>query len=152
MVITFFGHSSFVGRSEYEERVLKFLESVVGDRTAEMYLGGYGGFDAFAYSCCKKYKQTHPNVSLVFITPYITAEYQKNHLEGLRSLYDFIVYPQIEDKLPRFAITYRNKWMVENADHIVVGIDHAYGGAYRAYRHALTKGKPIVNVIENNEI
>ena len=150
MVIAFFGHSSFVVKKEYEQRVEEFLEKTVGDHHADMYLGGYGGFDSFAYDCCKKYKQTHPNVSLVFITPYITVEYQKNHLNQLKSLYDLIIYPEIENRLPRFAIVYRNKWIVENADYIVVGIDHVYGGAYKAYCHALNIKKPVINIMEKH--
>ena len=111
-----------------------------------MYLGGYGDFDRFAYECCKKYKEKHPNTSLVFITPYMTVEYQRNHLEYQKTRYDAIIYPEIENKLPRFAISYRNKWMVEKADFVVVYIDHDWGGAYTTYKHAKRKGKFICNL------
>ena len=70
MVITFCGHVDFCYSKEYEQKVLHFFEEKIGQNRAEFYLGGYGGFDKFAYNCCKKYKETHPNVILVFITPY----------------------------------------------------------------------------------
>ena len=77
MIITFCGHAQFRKSGEYEQKILGFLEETVGDQPAEMYLGGYGEFDNFAYDCCKKYKETHPKVSLIFVTPYLTVEYQK---------------------------------------------------------------------------
>ena len=57
MIVTFCGHSKFSASMEYERKILSFLEEWVGDNVAEMYLGGYGEFDGFAYTCCKKYKK-----------------------------------------------------------------------------------------------
>ena len=98
MIVTFCGHSAFCGTVEQEEKILDFLEENIGDSHADMYLGGYGDFDEFAYNCCKKYKKTHPNTSLVFVTPYITEDYQRNHLDYQRTRYDAILYPEIENK------------------------------------------------------
>lgn len=151
MIITFFGHSGFIGTKEYEEKLLSFLEKNVGENPVQMYLGGYGGFDEFAYSCCKKYKENHPKASLIFVTPYITLEYQKNHLDRLKSLYDIILYPEIEDKPKRFAIYYRNKFMVESADFVITYVVHSYGGAYTAYKIAKRRGKNIFNLGKANE-
>ncbi len=80
MVVTFCGHSQFQWTAEYESKVLTILEEKVGNQPADMFLGGYGNFDNFAYNCCKKYKSTHENISLVFVTPYMNIEYQRNHL------------------------------------------------------------------------
>ena len=148
MVLTFFGHSQFYKTQEYEYKLLAFLEDTVGDSSADFYFGGYGAFDGFAYECCKKYKQTHPRVSLLFITPYMTVEYQKKHLEYHRENYDGIIYPEIEDKPIKFAISYRNRWMVEMADYVVVYIEHDWGGAYKTYRYAKSKRKKIFNLAE----
>ena len=148
MIITFCGHSQFTRTAEYEQKILAFLEEKVGDKPADFYLGGYGSFDAFAYDCCKKYKATHPDASLIFITPYMTVEYQKNHLDYQKKRYDDIIYPEIEDKPPRFAITYRNRWMVEQADYVICGINHYWGGAYKTYQYAKRKKKYIYNVTD----
>ena len=106
MIVTFCGHAQFHKTEEYEQKILAFLEEKVGDNPADFYLGGYGSFDSFAYDCCKQYKATHPGVSLIFITPYMTVEYQQNHLEFEKKRYDEIIYPEIEDKPLKFAITY----------------------------------------------
>lgn len=124
------------------------MEDKIGDAPAEAYLGGYGDFDELAYNCCKKYQADHPGFSLVFITPYITEDYQKNHLEYIKDRYDGIIYPEIEDKPLKFAISYRNRWMVEKADYIICGILCECGGAYKAYFYAKTKNKPIFNITD----
>ena len=146
MVITFCGHAQFPIAEEYEQKLLAFLEEKIGDNPADFYLGGYGAFDSFAYDCCKKYKKSHPNVSLILITPYMSVEYQRNHLEYQKKQYDEILYPEIEDKPLKFAISYRNKWMVEQADYLICGISHDWGGAYKTYQHAKRKNKPIWNL------
>ncbi len=64
MIVTFCGHSQFHRTEEYKQKILAFLEEKIGDKFADMYLGGYGGFDDFAYDCCKKCKETHPNISI----------------------------------------------------------------------------------------
>ena len=148
MIVTFCGHAQFHKTEEYEQKTLAFLEEKVGDQPADMYLGGYGDFDSFAYDCCKKYKANHPNISLVFVTPYLTIEYQKNHLDYQMTNYDSILYPEIEDKPPRFAISYRNRWMVERADLVVCGVERAYGGAYQTYRYATRKDKPVFHLLD----
>ena len=140
MIITFCGHSTFNKTDEYEHELLEILESTVGDAPAEFFLGGYGNFDSFAYSCCKKYKIKHPKVSLVFVTPYLKID------PTYAALYDSVVYPDIEDKPLKFAITYRNKYMVEKADIVVAFIDHEWGGAYKTYVYAKRKGKRVINL------
>lgn len=149
MIIAFFGHAKFRIKEEYERRILAFLEETVACRDADIYLGSYGNFDDFAYECCKKYKKTHPRVTLVLITPYMTVEYQKNHLEYQKTRYDLIIYPEIEDKPLKYAISYRNKWMIDKADYIVFGVEHDWGGAYKAYKYAKGKRKALFNVMND---
>ena len=146
MIITFCGHAKFHKTEECEQKLLAFLEAKVGERSADIYLGGYGDFDEFAYICCKKYQKTHPNVSLLFITPYMTATYQQNYLKYQKTRYDGIIYPEIETVPPRFAISKRNQWMVEKADCVAVYIDHDWGGAYATYQYAKRKGKSIFHL------
>ena len=146
MIISFCGHSTYTANASDEEKIIAFLIEKIGDEPAELFLGGYGSFDSFALSCGKKYQKTHPNVKLVFITPYITEDYQKNHLERTKDLYDYSIYPEIEDKPLRFAISYRNRWMVERADYVVAYVNYDSGGAYQTYKHAKRKKKPIFNI------
>ncbi len=146
MIIAFCGHAQFIASAEHEQKILAFLEEKVADRDADMYFGGYGDFDRFAYGYCKKFKETHPKVTLIFVTPYLSVEYQKNHPDHQRTRYDSILYPDIEDKPKRYAITYRNRYMVEKADYVVAYVSHDWGGAYATYKYAKRKRKEIFNL------
>ena len=148
MIVTFCGHACFHKTEEYERKMLGFLEEKVGSQAADMYLGGYGAFDSFAYDCCKKYQETHPKVSLLFITPYMTVKYQKNQLHYKQMIYDGIIYPEIENKPTKFAIFYRNKWMMEKADYVVAYVEHDWGRAYAIYKYAKRMGKVIFNITD----
>ena len=111
MRITFCGHASFLGSEKIEEQLLSLFDKVIGQEYVEFYLGGYGGFDEFCYSCCKKYKKTHPKAQLIFITPYITEQYQKKSFllraNGMMKLY--IPKSRINRCVSRFY-TVTNGW------------------------------------------
>lgn len=145
-IITFCGHADFQGTKEQELLLLDILEKEIGNCSADMYLGGYGGFDEFAYLCCLKFKKQHDNISLIFVTPYITEYFQHNYLNLYSKKYDCILYPNIESKPLRFAITYRNRYMVEKADLVIAFINHTWGDAYKTYLYAKRKGKRILNI------
>ena len=57
-----------------------------------------------------------------------------------------MIYPEIEDKPKRYAILYRNKYMVEKADYVVAYVSRNWGGAYQTYKHAKRRGKLIFNL------
>ena len=146
MIVTFFGHAHFIPTKEYEQKLFDLLERRVGDQAADMYLGGYGEFDDFAYTCCKRYQEKHPNTKLVFVTPYLSDTYLHNYSEMQGKTYDFILYPEIETIPKRYAITYRNRYMIEKADFVIAYVMHAYGGAYKAYEYAVKRKKEVLNL------
>ena len=140
MIVTFAGHSNFIKSEIAENKILSILERIVADEKAEFYLGGYGDFDEFAFECCKKYKLNHPKVSLILITPYIRTACNLNAFDG-------IIYPEIERVPLKFAISFRNKWMVNKADYVICAVDHDWGGAYTTYRYAKLKKKSVFNIL-----
>lgn len=150
MIITFCGHSDYIEKDKDKECVLALLNKIANGEDVEFFLGGYGRFDSFAYSCAKAYKNHAKGSKLIFVTPYITHEYQKSQLEYKETIYDNIIYPPIEKAPLRFAISYRNKYMVEQADCIIAYITRQMGGAYNTYKHAIRKNKKVFNIAENN--
>ena len=146
MTVTFFGHRDFIASEELRKRLMSILDEAIGDRSVEFFLGGYGGFDSFAYTCCRDFTEKHQNTSLVFVTPYITESYQKNHLEYMAGGFDSIIYPELEKIPKRYAISHRNRYMAEKADLIICYVKRNFGGAYQAVRYAKSKGKEIINL------
>ena len=43
MIVTFCGHAHFSQERKYEKVIIAFLEKIIGDKQADMYLGGYEG-------------------------------------------------------------------------------------------------------------
>ncbi len=144
MIVTFCGHSDFTPSIAMEEKLLAILETNVGDEKTDFFLGGYGNFDSFAFKMGKIYQKTHPNVSLVYVTPYFCDP----HLKEKAQAYDSILYPPLENVPPKFAISRRNKYMAENADLVIAYIKRSRGGAYQTYANAMQKGKTTINLAE----
>ena len=150
MIITFCGHADFSEGKAFKAQALEYLEHRIGDLPALFYLGGYGGFDQFAFSCCKTLQITHPYTRLIYISPYLSESFQRNHLDTIKDQYDEILYPDIEHVPPKYAIAHRNRWMIERADAVVAYITRTYGGAYQTYLHARRKHKEIFNLHDLN--
>ena len=146
MVVAFCGHSDYTEKNGDLRRALSFLEAYTNGEAADFYLGFYGGFDRFAYSCAQKYKAMHAESSIVFVTPYPDPVYLKKRLEGLS--YDSVLYPPIEAAPPRVAIARRNRYVMEQADLLVAYVVYHRGGAYTSLAHARRKGVPIFNLGE----
>lgn len=146
MIVAFCGHSKYIENAQDEERIFEILKENVNEASVEFFLGDYGDFDSFAYRCAKKYKETHKNARLIFITPYITLAYQKNHLSYQKQRFDDIIYPELENVVPRFAISHRNRWIAQKADLMIAYVTHKHGGAYDMFRYAKGKNKKVFNI------
>lgn len=72
----------------------------------------------------------------------------KSVLKDKQEKYDMIIYPNIENVPARFAISHRNRWMVDVSDFIIAYINHNYGGAYSMYAYAKKRSKEIFNIAE----
>ena len=141
MILTFCGHSDYTPSKLDEQKILDFLEKTVGDLPADLYLGGYGGFDQFALRCGRLYQAKHSKVKLYFVSPYLNESYQKNRLQVIKDDYDGIIFPPLEHIPQKFAISHRNRWMVENANCVISYVKRGFGGAYQTLEHAKRKKK-----------
>lgn len=142
MRICFFGHRDFLITDELEKKLISVLyENLHED--CEFFFGGYGVFDNLAYKCVSRLTSCY-KIQKTFVTPYITESYLKNQVEYDRYKYDQVVYPEIEKVPYKFAISARNKWMVEQSDLVICYITRSHGGAYQAVRHAKNIQKQII--------
>ena len=146
MIVTFCGHSDFRGTVQKENILLDILEDQIGDTRCEILFGQYGGFDLFSFRCGQKFKGCHPNVKMIFVTPYIITSSPQTELRE----FDEIIYPFQKNVPRRFAISYRNRWMIEQADLVIAFVDHAWGGAYQTYLYAKKRNKKIINLAKWN--
>ena len=146
MIVTFCGHSHYFGNAEDEKALLSLLEKKAKREPIEFFLGEYGGFDQFAYRCAKKFKVSHPDSRLVFVSPYIGRERKQDDILPKEARFDLTLYPPIEHIPPRYAIIHRNRWMIDQADLVIAYVIYRRGGAYASYRYAKSRGKELYNL------
>ena len=69
------------------------------------------------------------------------------HRDVFFILYDDIIIPyELADIHPKAAIKYRNRWMIDHSDIVLIYTKRTYGGAYEARRYAERIGKEVVYI------
>ena len=57
------------------------------------------------------------------------------------------MYPEGIETVPRrFAMDWRNRWMLKQADYVVTYITHSWGGAAKVAEKAVKSGKRVINL------
>lgn len=138
MIVTFFGHAQILQREEIEKWLYVVIENLIEQGAITFYLGGYGAFDSLAASVLRVQKKRYPHIELVLVLAYLNTGRNTSD-------YDSTLYPPLETVPRRFAIPYRNRWMVESADAVVAYVLHDWGGAATTLRYAKQKNKRIIS-------
>ena len=61
--------------------------------------------------------------------------------------YSDTMFPEgVETAQPRFAISWRNKWMIKQSDYVVTYITHSWGGAAQFVEIAERTRKNVINI------
>ena len=108
------------------------------------YTGSLGDFDSLFSSAVRKAKAAYPNIKLICVKPYMTADINENK-EYYEYSYDDVIVP---DELAgihfKAAIKARNRWIVDQSD-IVIGYSiRDYGGATTAIEYAKKQNKKVI--------
>ncbi len=150
MIITFIGHSLLPNSNDLTKKIkTTIINNIQPNNNTLFFCGGYGDFDRLCAEVCHSIKGSEANCEIIFITPYMTETQQEKMKYMIDSgLYDSTIYPPLENVPPRFAISKRNEWMVNQADLIIAYVKHTYGGAYKSLEFARRKKKHIINLAE----
>ena len=110
------------------------------------YTGAMGEFDSLFSSAVRKVKKTYPKIKLICVKSYFTNDLNTNG-EYYAALYDDIFIPdELAEIHPKAAIKYRNRWMIDHSDIVLIYTKRSYGGAYEARRYAERIGKEMVYI------
>ena len=141
MTVTFFGHKDTP--KEIEPTLRATLVDLIENHGAtEFYVGNNGNFDTMVRRQFENLSQTYPityNVVLAYL-PTKKSEYDD---------YTNTILPEGIETIPkRFAISYRNKWMIQQSDVVVTYVTHSFGGAAQFKKMAVKQGKNIIELSE----
>lgn len=146
-ICAFFGHRDISITNSLTAKLEETLEDLINQGVDEFWCCEQGDFDWIARLTILKLKKEFPHIKVCYVLAYRTllnSEISQNYLEDT---YDDIIYPEIAEKgHPKFAITRRNRYIVENADIVVCYIVRQSGGAFKAVKIAEKLNKKIINL------
>ena len=120
--VTFFGHRDTPKEIESALR-LTLIDLIENKNATVFYVGNNGNFDTMVRRQLEDLSQTYP-ITYSVVLAYLPTE--KNKYDNLTNT----IYPEGLETVPkRFAISYRNKWMIQQADTVVSYVIRTYGGA-----------------------
>ena len=146
MNCTFCGHGNRLYDNHYDK--FKFeIKKLIEFGVTTFYNGGYGNFDKTCLRAVKELKVIYP-----YIKSYIVLAYRdSNHIEKHNYIYKYYnaetIYTLEYAIHPKYAVTARNKWMVDNSDYMIAYVTNSYGGAYANFKYAKRKNSNITQVI-----
>lgn len=141
MTCTFFGHRYV--QKEIEPMLRSTLIDLIENRGAELfYVGNQGAFDAMVTRVIRELSDRYP------IRAYTVLAYLPVGENGASDeLLPTILPDGIETVPRRFAIYFRNKWMIAQSDFVVTHVmNHIASGAAQFKALAEKQGKAVINL------
>lgn len=142
MTCCFFGHKETP--SSIYPKLEEAIEKLIIEQNVTSFLfGNQGLFDSMVLRATRKLKSKYPHISYNVVLAYMPKEKEENQT------YEFgeTMLPEgIESVHPRYAISWRNKWMVNESDYVICYITHSCGGAVKYVELAEKKKKTVINI------
>lgn len=143
MICAFFGHR------DTPESIRPLLEAAVKQiieryPDTTFYVGNNGNFDRMVLSVLKSLSQDFPTISYAVILAYLPIS-KSAEFDDLST-----IYPEEVECVPKkYAISYRNDWIVKKADIVVCYITRSFGGAAKFVEKAKRMEKIVYNLSDN---
>lgn len=141
MTVAFFGHGNAPRDIEpsLEQAIIQLIEE---DENITFLVGTHGHFDGMARRVLERLAPRYPLMKYRIVLAYLPVKREENRFEGLPTM-----LPEgIENVPKKFAISYRNNYMVKECDTVICYITRDWGGAAQFVEKARRKGKNIINL------
>lgn len=92
--------------------------------------------------CLAELKERYP-IDYAVVLAYFPGKKQD---AGEESPADTVLPEGIETVPPKFAINYRNRWMIDHSDYVVSYVSHTFGGAFKFMSMAQNRKKQVINL------
>ena len=138
-VCTFFGHRD---TPDDIEPVLKntILELTENKNVNKFYVGNHGNFDILTRKILKEIKKVYPQINYDVVLAYIPPKAYYDDYS------DTILPDGIEDVPKKFAVLWRNKWMLSKSDYVITYVGCNCGGASKFKILAEKQNKTVINL------
>lgn len=142
MTCCFFGHRDTP--MDIGKKLEQTVEKLIVDSGIENFLfGNQGNFDIMALRVLRKMKEKYPYISYNIVLAYVPTKQESWHFfeDG-----ETMLPEGIEHIHPRYAVSWRNTWMVNKADIVVAYVVCSWGGAAKFVDMAYQKRKIVLNL------
>lgn len=134
---TFFGHRD--APDTLYPTLLQTIERLILQKNVTcFYVGNHGSFDRLAYTALRQTQKLYPHIRIAVVLAYMPSA--KNE----RCSEDSLLPEGIETVPKRYAIDYRNRWMLNRSTYVISYITRGYGGAARYVRAAEKQEKIVI--------
>lgn len=139
LTCTFFGHRD-AGKEIQPALRKTLIELIENKKVYNFYVGNHGGYDCMVKRLLMELKEMYPIRYAVVLSCLPVQKYDTQKTD------DTILPDGIELVPPKFAINYRNKWMIEQSDYVVTYVKYTIGGAAKFKEYAIKKNKTVINL------
>ncbi len=141
MVCCFFGHREVY--QDIEEKLTETIEDLIGNGVDCFLVGHQGAFDAMVLRVLRKLRKSHGNLRYFVVLAYMPGNKEEYPLLEAKET----LYPEgLECVHPRYAISWRNNWLISESEIVVCYLTHEWGGAARFIEKARRKNKRVINI------
>ena len=141
MTVTFFGHRS--APSSVTHLLRKTLIDLIEKKNANaFFVGNEGNFDKSVQTVLKELSLRYPHIRYTILLAYMPKK--KTHFNQLANT---ALPDGIEAIPPRYAISFRNRFMILHSDTVITYVTHSVGGACKYKEMALRKNKYVINLV-----
>lgn len=139
MTVTFFGHKDTPKNIEPTLKAT-LVDLIENHGATEFYVGNNGNFDTMVRRQLEELSHTY-SITYNVVLAYLPTK--KNEYDNFTNT---LLPEGIETAPKRFAISYRNKWMLEQSDAVVTYVTHSFGGAAQFKEIAVKQGKTVIEL------
>lgn len=139
---TFFGHRDCPETIKPKIRTA-VIDLIENHGVTMFYVGNQGNFDRMVRSILKEVTTAYPGVGYAVVLAYVPSV----KTENLSDDFSDTMLPEGIEKVPkRYAIPWRNKWMIAHTDYVITYVIYSYGGASRFTNLAQKEQKIILPI------
>ena len=141
-VCTFFGHHDCP--AEVKSKLREILIDLIENHSVDVfYIGNKGAYDRMVRAVLRELAQEYAHIHYAVVLERIPGKRDEDIPED----YSDTMLPEgIEEVPPRFAIVWRNKWMLRQSDYVVTYVTHSWGGAAQFTEMAERQKKTVIHL------
>ena len=136
---TFFGHRECPStvKPRLRETIVGLIEQHGVDT---FYVGNKGSFDRMVRSVLRELTAVYPQIRYAVVLERMPEQREREDYG------DTLLPEGIENAPPRFAIAWRNRWMLRQSDYVVTYVTHSIGGAAQFKQMAVRQKKTVIDI------